>query len=397
MSEAGFARRAANVCLQGASDAPALVPRLFCREASVRFAQLPHWQQLLVGRSGWVLVKELSSAVRTLVLICFKGRAYCVDFTPWRHQRDIVFGAADAFNMDELVQSLDALGLVDIAQVYELTVTVVASSGSAPAGAGDGRVRVTIKYARLLSAPLPQRSGRRGRTQQEGHSEDGSSVGLSDSDAEIARVSSASSVASVDTGDDSTTEVALVGGRPKDPKAVAKPSAARAPDEALMLDKAPTEEEMESDEHELEQRFRHPPGAWKIWESTWLYATKTPGWVDMKCWLKWQYRSSSEGMGTRSMSKTLTPYRYGDDWDDPRRNLLLLRAWSIWRARWMGWPSANECRSRELSRQVARFSTDMREAHSEHQLPLVNPLFGNAAAHLFMLQWTPDLVTDLVG
>ena len=317
MSEAGLARRAANLCLHGAPDAPSLAPRLFRREASVRFAQRPHWQQLLVGRSGWMLVKEQSSAIRTLFLISFKGRAYCVDFTPWRHQRDIVFGADDAFNMDELVQSLDALGLADIAQVYELTVTVVASSGSAPAGAGDGRVRVTIKYAGLRSAPLPQRSGRRGRTQQEGRSEDGSSVGLSDSDAEIARVSSASSVASVATDDDSATE---------DPKAVAKPSAARAPgeasaarapDEALMLDKAPTEEEMEPGEHESEQRFRHPPGTWKIWESTWFYATKTPGWVDMKCWLKWQYRSSSEGMGTRSMSKTLTPYRYGDDWDDP--------------------------------------------------------------------------------
>ena len=111
-----------------------------------------------------MLVKEQSSAIRTLFLISLKGRACCVDFTPWRRQRDIVFGADKSFNMDELVQSLDALGLADVAQVYELTVTVVASSGSAPAGAGDGRVRVTIKYARLLSASLPQRSGRRGRT-----------------------------------------------------------------------------------------------------------------------------------------------------------------------------------------------------------------------------------------
>ena len=39
----------------------------------------------------------------------------------------------------------------------------------------------------------------------------------------------------------------------------------------------------------------------------------------------------------------------------------------------------------------------MREAHSEHQLPLVDRLLGNATAHLLMLQWTPDIVTDLVG
>jgi len=67
MSEAGLARRAANVCLQGAPDAPSPVPRLSRREASVRFAQLPQRQQLLVGRSGWVLVKEQSSAIRTFV------------------------------------------------------------------------------------------------------------------------------------------------------------------------------------------------------------------------------------------------------------------------------------------------------------------------------------------
>ena len=42
MSEAGPARRAANACLLGASDAPSPAPRLFRREASVRFAQLPH-------------------------------------------------------------------------------------------------------------------------------------------------------------------------------------------------------------------------------------------------------------------------------------------------------------------------------------------------------------------
>ena len=58
MFEAGPARRAANLCLDAAPDAPSAAPRLFRREASVRFAQLPHWQQLLVGRSGWMLVKS---------------------------------------------------------------------------------------------------------------------------------------------------------------------------------------------------------------------------------------------------------------------------------------------------------------------------------------------------
>ena len=63
----------------------------------------------------------------------------------------------------------------------------------------------------------------------------------------------------------------------------------------------------------------------------------------------------------------------------------------------MGWASANECRSRELSRQAARFSTDMREAHSEHQLPFGDPLLGNAVAHLCLLQWALAIAKDLTG
>ena len=52
-SEAGARRRAASLCLHGASDTPTVVPRLGCRGPCVRFAQLPHWQQFLVGRVGW--------------------------------------------------------------------------------------------------------------------------------------------------------------------------------------------------------------------------------------------------------------------------------------------------------------------------------------------------------
>ena len=82
------------------------------------------------------------------------------------------------------------------------------------------------------------------------------------------------------------------------------------------------------------------PGAWKVWEGTWLYATKTPGWLDVKVIMKGPFRSGSEGMGNMFMSKTLTPDHYGDDWNEPVETMLLLRSLCVWTARLGGWAKA---------------------------------------------------------
>ena len=48
---------------------------------------------------------------------------------------------------------------------------------------------------------------------------------------------------------------------------------------------------------------RHAPGTWKVWEGTWFYATKTPGFSDVKVIMKGPFRNVSEGMGNTNMSK----------------------------------------------------------------------------------------------
>ena len=78
---------------------------------------------------------------------------------------------------------------------------------------------------------------------------------------------------------------------------------------------------------EVVKHHRHPPGTWTIWESTWFYMTQTPGWTDIKCLVKWQFRSVTTGMGPRWFSRTLSPHHYGDDLRDPWRSILLLRYW----------------------------------------------------------------------
>jgi hypothetical protein len=148
---------------------------------------------------------------------------------------------------------------------------------------------------------------------------------------------------------------------------------------------------------EEQRRHRHPPGTWKIWDGTWFYITKTPGWIDIKCWVKWQFRSVGEGMGTSIMSRTLTPHHYGDDWNNPWRSLLLLRSWTIWRARLHGWARAKDCRLRDVARQMDRFVIDLRTAHQEHNEPLAVPLLGSTAAHELLLKWAPDAVTRVLS
>jgi hypothetical protein len=145
------------------------------------------------------------------------------------------------------------------------------------------------------------------------------------------------------------------------------------------------------------RHHRHLPGTWKIWEGTWFYATKTPGWIDVKIILKHQFRAGVDGLGTTNMSRTLTPHHYGDVWEDPWRTLLLLRSWSIWRARWQGWARAKEHRLREVGRQVARFTADLRQAHAEHEIPLTVPLLGDVLAHQMLLKWTADAVSAVLA
>ena len=155
--------------------------------------------------------------------------------------------------------------------------------------------------------------------------------------------------------------------------------------------------EVVQQDEEAERSFRHPAGTWKIWEGTWFYMTKTPGWIDMKCWVKAHFRTDGEGLGRTSTSKTLTPYHYGNDWDNPWRTMLLLRSWTVWRARWLGWARAKPCRQREVERQVERLMADVRQAHDLHEVALCNPLFASAPAHRLMARWVPDIVSQLVA
>ena len=97
------------------------------------------------------------------------------------------------------------------------------------------------------------------------------------------------------------------------------------------------------------------------------------------------------------MTKTVSPWHYGDDWEDPWRSVVLLRSWTIWRARWLGWAEQKDCRLREVNRQVDRLLLSIRRAHVTHMVPLQRPLLGSDQAHALLQNWTPDIVQRVLA
>ena len=409
MADSGPARRLANRRLQGDPAFNISEPRIMPVPTPPAAGDTAEWRHLLRGRTGWHLIRLHDGAPKTVWTCVFWGHTWVLDFSPWKKGKYVCLEAGCCPDLDNYLVDLDLFARDEpVFQVFSLEVTFVPrSSRSALAAALDedavspssGQLHIRFTNPTLILEALPRvRHPRAPRRRPQGSEGESGSSSAEDSEEEIHRISSSDSAASVDTDlddgvDDEVADVVAGDGH-----------------------KAGDKEEDFSDEEEdvdvgeddvaaaegadlaIVPLRRHPPGTWKIQESTWFYMTKTPGFFDVKVWLKTPFRCmSGEGMGVTHMSRTLTPHHYGDSWEDPWRTIFLLRAWTIWRARWLGWSRAKECRHREVCRQLDRFVADLKQAHVEHGLPLRNPLLGNALAHKFLLQWTADAVQTLLS
>ena len=110
-------------------------------------------------------------------------------------------------------------------------------------------------------------------------------------------------------------------------------------------------------------------------------------------WLRPEFRHPQpEGMGEMRTSRTLTPWHYLEQWDTPVHTLLLLRAWCIWRATWMGWAKAKPSRMREVDRLLERLEHDIKNATTGGS---GRHLLGSSRAHAKLRAWVPHLVTRI--
>ncbi|MCP4245284.1 MAG: hypothetical protein GY772_32510 [bacterium] len=183
---------------------------------------------------------------------------------------------------------------------------------------------------------------------------------------------------------------------------VLAPAAALAPEAALAhegspgpgedaLPPVPPEDEESLEDDAAARLPRHPNGTWTIWSSAWFYMTQTPGWMDLKIIMREGFKDYLTGMGCipGQYSKTLTPHHYHDDWDDPWRTKILLRAWALWRCRCLGWAAARPSRARDALQQSHAMVRDLRSAHGGAATWLVLGVFGSVRAHAHLLEWVP--------
>ena len=392
MQTVGEQRRNLNKRLHADAAVPAPVSRIGPKMARMEFAKRPRWQQLCWGRIGWYCLQVRPRGVRTLFLYTFCDRTYCMDFSAFRQGRCFVLGEDDELKINEALLALEDLDVGEVAGVAELFL----SAASAP-----DRLCLETRHAQAVEEPL-KRSKTRGRTAPDARdaadeSSDSAEAPFDKLHDEIQGSSSDSSVPSADTDADSALDDI-----PKAKKIehilarhLADKPVAGTPAGNPRAEEVDTESEGESASVEPAVALpRHAPGTWKVWENMWFYMTKTPGWVDVKIWVKHSFRNVTTGMGTMFCSKTLTPHHYEDEWEDPWKTFLLLRSWAIWRARLGGWAKQRDGRLRELERQVARFEADLRAGQAKVE-GLV--LLGSAPAQALLEKWVPDVVAKVRG
>ena len=102
-----------------------------------------------------------------------------------------------------------------------------------------------------------------------------------------------------------------------------------------------------------------------IWESDYFYI---PMAAPESQALRIHVRSSviSFGIGHEGLSKQMTPSHFGEATESCTVTMLLLRAWSIWRAHRDAWASAKPCRKRSIDEDLCRLQRDVEKVLSKN-------------------------------
>ena len=393
MQEGSRQRREKNHRLHAAPDHPPPVSRLTAVTSRQKVRNMARWLQLAWGRAGWFSVSLPGREVRLLFLFSFGGRTYCVDLSGFRTgKRHILDTNACRWIVDNFVP-LEELDVRQVVQLCECRVS------AAPA---PGRVSLKVELAWPVEEPLPRK--RRSRKRKLSPETVPEVISSSDSDSDVlAKVptisSDESSACSVDTDGDSGLDDLCGAARPEsgDCDAAAASDMEEEGDAVGLADDAAAEVAAVGSlapVAAVERAKRHPAGTWTIWECCWFYITKTPNYSDIKCHVRAPLRNAHGGLGTKFLSRTLTPRHYDDEWVNPTKTVLLLRAWTVWRAQQDGWSTVKACRATELLRQRERLKADLAAAHGA----LVSrPLLQSTAADAHLSKWVPDIVAELMA
>ena len=101
-----------------------------------------------------------------------------------------------------------------------------------------------------------------------------------------------------------------------------------------------------------------------IWESDYFYIPHAP--PEGNGLRIFARPSATVGIGRDSLSKHLTPAHFGETTESCTVTVLLLRAWSIWRAHRDAWASAKPCRKRQLDEDLSSLQRDVQKVLTQN-------------------------------
>lgn len=390
MDTSAAARRNSNHRLHADPAAPPAIPRIRPVDDKVKKLHIEQWQQVLWGRSGWVCLAYRGRATRLLWLHSAAGQTFCLDLTVARLGKDYVLDENSLRLLRSTLTSLDKLEVAEVDQALVCSVKALPE---------PRLVRLVIQAAKVVKQPLA--ATRRARKRKApGEEADDEAAEPEDNDQEEESaflqaakedLSGSSSAGSVDTDLDSGVDECLNA-------AVVQVEQ----DDAAVSDLSePPDEDAGEEDAQAEvasmgagmKPSRHAPGTWTIWSSAWFYITKTPGYTDVKCWVRSPLRNADRGMGVKGLSRTMTPAHYEESWDSATRTVFLLRAWSLWRAEVDGWVTHKPSRVREQDRLRHRLLEDLKAYHAES---VVGPfLLGCKKGDKVLRELVPGIATDL--
>jgi len=313
-----------------------------------------------------------------------------LDLSVARNGKDFVLDENSVRLLKNTLTRLDKLCVEQVDQALVCSVKALAE---------PRQVRLLILAAKVVEKPLDAaRARKRGAPGEEADDEAARGEDIEEEEAAFQKtakedMSGSSSAGSVDTDLESGLDECLT---------IAKTQAEQ--EDAAVSDLSePSEEDGAEEDAEAEvaamaagmRPGRHAPGTWTIWSSAWFYITRTPGYSDVKCWVRSPLRNADRGMGVKGLSRTMTPAHYEESWESAARTILLLRAWSLWRADVDGWVAAKESRVREQARQRARLLEDLKAYHGGF---VVGPfLLGCKKGDKTLRVLVPGLAAELDG
>ena len=102
-----------------------------------------------------------------------------------------------------------------------------------------------------------------------------------------------------------------------------------------------------------------------LWESDYFYIPEPPpDGTRLRIFARNSVKES--GISPDNLSKQMTPSHFGETTESCTVTVLLLRAWSIWRAHRDAWASAKPCRKRQIDEDLSLLQRDLQKVRSQN-------------------------------